>query len=135
MSRGLGRIERAILGRFKRGLDSPAIRRTDDGRIASWADLLALTIYRRDYEWEDIDDEVEYERAISRRERAEKVAVLRAMHSIARKFPQRFELRGGKGRSPLWLVRKPKRRAKARMQATDAEIEEALADIRATLGE
>ena len=35
--------------------------------------------------------------------RVQHVAVRRAMHSRARKFPQRFALTGGKGRLPLWL--------------------------------
>ena len=37
--------------------------------------------------------------------RADRVAVLRATHTLARKYPNRFVLIGGKGRKPLWLNR------------------------------
>jgi hypothetical protein len=36
---------------------------------------------------------------------SEHVAALRAMHSFARKYPNKFVLTGGKGRGPLWLER------------------------------
>jgi hypothetical protein len=36
--------------------------------------------------------------------RAEHVAVLRAMGSVARKYPDKFVLRGGKGRAPLVIM-------------------------------
>ena len=36
---------------------------------------------------------------------SEHVAALRAMHSLARKYPNKFVLTGGKGRGPLWLER------------------------------
>jgi hypothetical protein len=37
---------------------------------------------------------------------AERVAVLRAMRSLARKFLKRLVLTGGKGSEPLWLERR-----------------------------
>jgi len=83
MSRGLGRIERAIL-------------EVIEGEAACQeryaASDLALSIYQPK----------------SPRRRAtqtEHVAALRAMQSLARKFPDRFVLKGGEGR-PLWLERR-----------------------------
>jgi hypothetical protein len=35
--------------------------------------------------------------------RAERLVVLRAMHSLVRKYPDRFTLTGGKGREHLWI--------------------------------
>jgi hypothetical protein len=35
--------------------------------------------------------------------RAERLVVLRAMHSLVRKYPDRFALTGGKGREHLWI--------------------------------
>jgi hypothetical protein len=86
VSRGLGRIERAILELIE-GAAACQERYT--------ASDLALTIYQPK----------------SRRRRAtqaEHVAALRAMQSLARKFPDRFLLKGGKGR-PLWLERREAR--------------------------
>ena len=34
---------------------------------------------------------------------AQHFAVIGAMHALAREFPERFVLTGGKGRLPLWL--------------------------------
>jgi len=94
MSRGLGSIERAILARFRRG--HPAIEIDDAGDYGTTAHRMAYFVYGiRDHG----------------SERAEIVAVLRAMHSLARKYPDRFELKGGKGRAPLWLVRRRQVRA------------------------
>ena len=38
-----------------------------------------------------------------KRTRAQYTAVLRAMHSLARKYPESIKLSGGQGREPLWL--------------------------------
>jgi len=83
MSRGLGRIERAILELIE---GEAACKE----RYA--ASDLALSIYQP-------------KNRRRRATQAEHVAALRAMHSLARKFPDRFVLKGGKGR-PLWLERR-----------------------------
>ena len=84
VSLGLGRIERAIL----------AIIDVEDE-------------YEQSYAAEDLTIDI-----FARRKPCPKdwwptpiqhVAVVRAMHSLARKFPERFALTGGKGRLPLWL--------------------------------
>src|SRR6516225_7749796 len=86
MSRGLGRIERAILD----------IVEDDDHYQHSYAaEDLAVDVYRL-LDGEESDDD-------RRLARAHVVAVLRAMHSLARKFPDRVTLIGGKGREPLWI--------------------------------
>jgi hypothetical protein len=90
MSRGLGHIERAIITFF------------DDTEWCAerWtAESLAIDVYRTKEK---------------RPTRAQRVAVLRAMHSLARKYPDRFVLTGGKGRGPLWLGRKRGQQAKRR---------------------
>lgn len=84
MSRGLGRIERAILGLIE-----------DEGacEYRYTAHDLALAIYQP--KWP------------SRRPTlAEHVAALRAMHSLVRKFPDRLVLTGGEGREPLRVGRR-----------------------------
>ena len=82
MSRGLGRIERAILELIE---GEAACKERYAARD------LALSIYQP---------------KSPRRQatQAEHVAALRAMHSLARKFPYRFVLKGGEGRR-LWLER------------------------------
>jgi hypothetical protein len=35
--------------------------------------------------------------------RAQHVEVIRAAHSLARKYPDKVALTGGKGRDPLWI--------------------------------
>ena len=83
MSLGLGRIERAIL----------AIVDVEDG-------------YEQSYAAEDLAMNLPPGKALSRDwwpAQAQHIAVRRAMHSLARKFPERFVLTGGKGRLPLWL--------------------------------
>jgi hypothetical protein len=83
MSLGLGRIERAIL----------AIVDVEDEYEQSYAaEDLAIDIFRPEKlhpDWWPTQ--------------AQHVAVIRAMHSLVRKFPERFALTGGKGRLPLWL--------------------------------
>ena len=87
MSRGLGRIERAILD----------IVEDDDHYQHSYAaEDLAVEVYRLLDEEKSDDDR--------RLARAHVVAVLRAMHSLVRKYPDRFALTGGKGRESLWLA-------------------------------
>jgi len=81
MSRGLGRIERAIR----------ALIEYKDARTYP-ADILAVAAYQT--------------RKGPKRSptRAERVAVARAMRSLAHKYPDRIVLKGGGGR-PLWLER------------------------------
>jgi hypothetical protein len=79
MSRGLGQIEQEILALIEEeGEDRPYA-----------AEELATVIYRPNAG----DD--------SCCTRSQKVAVIRAMHSLVRKYPDRVELSGGKGRAPL----------------------------------
>jgi hypothetical protein len=84
MSRGLGRIERAILELIEDGDVCEDRYATRD---------LALAIYQP-------------ERPTRLPTQAERVAVLRAMRSLARKYPSKLELTGGKGAKPLWLERR-----------------------------
>jgi hypothetical protein len=88
MSRGLGRIERAIVDILE---DEDA----DPHRYATAEDL-AREIYHPPKKW-----------LTRAKRRAQVVAVLRAMHSLKRKYPNRFYLTGGKGRHPLWITRLP----------------------------
>jgi hypothetical protein len=84
VSPGLGRIERAIL----------AIVDVEDGYEQSYAaEDLAIDIFRPEKPYPEVWWPTQ----------AQHVAVIRAMHSLARKFPERFVLTGGKGRLPLWL--------------------------------
>jgi hypothetical protein len=82
MSRGLGRIEQAILGVIE---GEAACKERYAARD------LALSIYQ---------PKIPRRRATQ----TEHVAALRAMRSLARKFPDRFVLKGGEGRR-LWLER------------------------------
>jgi len=101
MSRGLGRIERAILD----------IVEDDDHYQHSYAaEDLAVEVYRLLDEEKSDDDR--------RLARAHVVAVLRAMHSLVRKYPDRFALTGGKGRESLWLV--PRERLSQPIEANSA---------------
>jgi len=89
MSRGLGRVERAIL----------AFLEEDDLSSATWEgkyaeDSFTVAIYRPP----DAPDDFHFKRT-----RAQYTAVLRAMHSLARKYPESIKLSGGQGREPLWL--------------------------------
>jgi hypothetical protein len=70
---------------------------TDDGDAFAYSEDLAAAIYQPKKGWPAVT-------------RAQQVSVLRAMHSLARKFPDRFVLNGGKGREPLRIVRLPSRR-------------------------
>jgi hypothetical protein len=79
MSRGLGRIERAIVAYVER----PVMR-----GVVTW--------------WE-LQDAIYPKTAWSR---AQQVALLRAMNSLARKFPDRYAVAGGKGRIWLFFGRK-----------------------------
>lgn len=84
MSLGLGRIERAIL----------AIVDVEVGYEQSYAaEDLATYIFRTEKPYSEDWWPTQ----------AQHVAVTRAMHSLAREFPERFVLTGGKGRLPLWL--------------------------------
>ena len=82
MSRGLGRIERAILD---------LIEDEDACEQCYAADDLARAVYQRGKS--------------GRPTQSEHVAALRAMHSLARKYPNKFVLTGGRGRGRLWLER------------------------------
>ena len=82
MSRGLGRIERAILD----------VIEEDEA-----ADLECV------YAAEDLAERVYRPKAWPTR--AQQVATLRAMHALAAKCPDKIALTGGKGRNPLWLYR------------------------------
>jgi hypothetical protein len=100
MSRGLGRIERAIVDILE---DEDA----DPHRYATAKDL-AGEIYHANHakKW------------LTRAKwRAQLVAVLRAMHSLQRKYPNRFFLTGGKGRDALWITRLPLGHPRERKQA------------------
>ena len=79
----LGRIERAIL----------AIVDVEDEYEQSYAaEDLAIDIFRPEKPHPDWWPT-----------QAQHVAFTRAMHLLARKFPERFALTGGKGRVPPWL--------------------------------
>jgi hypothetical protein len=80
VSRGLGRIERAILAVIE--------REAEEG----WGGLMLCA--------EELAQDIYGPPAFPTR--AQVVSVLRAMHSLTRKFPQ-YALAGGKGREPLWL--------------------------------
>jgi hypothetical protein len=77
MSRGLGRIEQAIVA------------------MEEEESLYGFLLTARDVVNEIYKDQD--------RTRSQDVAVLRAMHSLARKYPEQFVLAGGKGRDPLWI--------------------------------
>jgi hypothetical protein len=87
VSRGLGRIERDIIAILK----SRSGYYRDEEAFDAWK--LAEGIY-------DNDD-----RDWGKPPRTQRLAVLRAMRSLARKFPQRYALTGGKGRTSLYLYR------------------------------
>jgi hypothetical protein len=88
MGLGLGRIERAIL----------AIVDVEDKYEQSYAaEDLAIDIFRPEKPYPGWWPT-----------QTEHVAVIRAMHSLAHKFPERFALTGGKGRLPLWLNVRPR---------------------------
>jgi len=79
MSRGLGQIEQEILALIEEeGEDRPYA-----------AEELANAIYRPHAGDDGCCT------------RSQKVAVLRAMHSLVRKYPDRVALADGKGRAPL----------------------------------
>jgi len=84
MSRGLGRIERAILA---------LIADNDAGKSGYAVEALAVAVYQP--------------RQKPKRQptQAERVAVARAMRSLAHKYHDRIVLKGGAGR-PLWLERR-----------------------------
>jgi hypothetical protein len=84
MSRGLGRIERAILA---------LIEEKDAGKNGYAAENLAVAVYQRRKGQKRAPTE------------AERVAVARAMRSLAHKYHDRIVLKGGEGR-PLWLERR-----------------------------
>jgi hypothetical protein len=79
MSRGLGRIEQAILAIFE----------GEDGYVDDC--MGAIDLARHIYPGDE------------RRTRSQLVAVLRAMHSLVRKYPDCYALAGGKGRAELCI--------------------------------
>jgi hypothetical protein len=83
MSRGLGRIERQILA-YLRG------RGSEDRVFGAGIFINAI--------FQPVDAPDDWKPT-----RAQYTAVLRAMHSLARKYPESIELGDGKGREPLWL--------------------------------
>ena len=85
MSRGLGRIERAIIA---------FVDDEDWYEDAYAAESLAIALYHPKLPLDDWWPT-----------RAQRLSVLRAMHSLVCKYPDRFVLTGGKGREPLWLCR------------------------------
>jgi hypothetical protein len=96
MSRGLGRIERAILNLVEDMDDEGWEERYE-------AQDLASRVFGEDDSDRDYDaGRLKYRQWRAQR-RAKEVAILRAMHSLARKFPDRVALMGGKGRDPLWI--------------------------------
>jgi hypothetical protein len=84
MSRGLGRIERAILA---------LIENKDTGKNGYAAETLAVAVYQ---------PRIGLKRPPTQ---AELVAVARAMRSLAHKYHDRIVLKGGAGR-PLWVERR-----------------------------
>jgi hypothetical protein len=100
MSRGLGRIERRIVAILK-------------SRSAYYSGLDAFSA-------EQLADDI-YDDAIRQREetiwnksgrmvslrprRSHRLSVIRAMHSLARKYPKRYGLTGGKGTTRLYIYR------------------------------
>jgi hypothetical protein len=84
MSRGLGRIERTILSQ---------IEDTRAGKNGYAAEALAVAAYQRGKGPKRPPT------------KAERVAVARAMRSLAHKYHDRIVLKGGDGR-PLWLERR-----------------------------
>jgi hypothetical protein len=86
MSKGLGRIERAILNRIREQ------RRRKERVLVDGLDV-ALDVYESG-RW--VNGIVP---------RAQRVPILRAMHSVVRKYPEN-KLIGGKGTTPLRIVSK-----------------------------
>ena len=84
MSRGLGRIERAIL---------TLIEDKHAGKNGHAVEALAVGVYQPRKEPKRLPTQ------------AERVAVARAMRSLAHKYPDRIVLKGGEGH-PLWLERR-----------------------------
>jgi hypothetical protein len=84
MSRGLGRIERAILA---------LIEDKDAGKNGYAAEALAVAVYQPRKGPKRLPFE------------GERVAVARAMRSLAHKYRDRIVLKGGDG-CPLWLERR-----------------------------
>ena len=93
MSRGPGHVEHAILAIVDELEANPALAGVLQLTVKAWA----ANVYRVDI--------------IERVTRAQYTATLRAMHALARRYPHRFGLEGGKGRSRLpFLVRLPRTR-------------------------
>src|SRR5262249_834280 len=69
--------------------------------------------------------------------RAQRVAVLRAMHTLARKYPDKVALAGGKGSEPLWLGAPPSIPHSAIDAASDhgGALIKRIKGLRAKLGE
>ena len=84
MSRGLGRIERTILALIE---DKGAAKNVYT------AETLAVAVYQPTKGAQRMPTQ------------AERVAIARAMRSLAHKYPDRIMLKGGEGR-PLWLERR-----------------------------
>jgi hypothetical protein len=97
MTRGPGYVEKAILAILDELEANPALDEVLQHHHTMTAKALAADVYRLDI--------------IERVTRAQYTATLRAMHALARKYPHRFRLEGGKGRSRLlFLVRLPRMR-------------------------
>jgi hypothetical protein len=107
MSRGLGRIECKII----------AILKSRAGYWQSFDVFDAEDLGRAIDQWQRVHRDAKSEER--RRERDDKefahgyhevprrhrVSIIRAMHLLAPKFPRRYGLTGGKGRTPLAIYR------------------------------
>jgi hypothetical protein len=92
MSRGLGRIERAILAEIENGRTPRGAGQAHGAHVSSGHLFYACYPEMRPaggWRWPEPTE-------------AQRKAIWRAMHAIVRKFPQ-YALMGGKGRTPLWL--------------------------------
>jgi hypothetical protein len=92
MSRGLGRIERAILAEIEKGRTPKGVGEPLGAHVSSGQLFFACYPEARPaggWHWPEPTE-------------AQRKAVWRAMHAIVRKFPQ-YALMGGKGQTPLWL--------------------------------
>ena len=99
MTRGPGHFEKAILAIVDELEANPALDEVlQHHHTIMTAKALAADVYRLDI--------------IERVTRAQYTATLRAMHALARRYPHRFGLEGGKGRSGLLFLVRPRMGAK-----------------------
>jgi hypothetical protein len=100
MSRGLGKVEREIIAILKSRADH------NHSTLAFSSHRLACDIYGS-----KLDAIADAVYARSGRQihpdptRSMRLTVLQAMHSLARKYPRRYGLAGGKGTTPLYMFR------------------------------